>query len=113
MPARWWHHLLHNQRALLIKGALLFQPNTVVDERALPPPGLMQTGRTHARDDVGNGYVPLGAGTLAAVLLGLALVPLRGEVSASNLSFAFMALTIVTAELAAGRRRSRPRSPRR
>jgi len=30
VPARWWHHLLHNQRALLIKGALLFMPNVVV-----------------------------------------------------------------------------------
>jgi amino acid transporter len=30
VPARWWHHLFHNQRALLIKGALLFAPNTVV-----------------------------------------------------------------------------------
>ncbi len=30
VPARWWHHLFHNQRALLIKGALLFKPNTVV-----------------------------------------------------------------------------------
>ena len=30
VPARWWQHLLHNQRALLIKGALLFRPNTVV-----------------------------------------------------------------------------------
>jgi hypothetical protein len=30
VPARWWHHLLHNQRALLIKGALLFKRNTVV-----------------------------------------------------------------------------------
>lgn len=28
VPARWW--LFHNQRALLIKGALLFKPNTVV-----------------------------------------------------------------------------------
>jgi amino acid transporter len=27
VPARWWHHLLHNQRALLIKGALLFKPD--------------------------------------------------------------------------------------
>jgi hypothetical protein len=59
----------------------------------------MRTGRAHARDDAGDGYVPLGAGPLAAVLLGLALLPLRGEVSASNLSFAFMTLTIVTAEL--------------
>ena len=30
IPARWWHHLLHNQRALLIKGALLFRPRVVV-----------------------------------------------------------------------------------
>ena len=30
VPSRWWHHLLHNQRALLIKGALLFRPNIVV-----------------------------------------------------------------------------------
>jgi amino acid transporter len=30
VPAKWWHHFFHNQRALLIKGALLFKPNTVV-----------------------------------------------------------------------------------
>jgi amino acid transporter len=30
VPAKWWHHLFHNQRALLIKGALLFEPNVVV-----------------------------------------------------------------------------------
>ncbi len=30
VPSRFWHHLLHNQRALLIKAALLFKPNTVV-----------------------------------------------------------------------------------
>jgi amino acid transporter len=30
VPARWWHHIFHNQRALLIKGALLFRPNVVV-----------------------------------------------------------------------------------
>jgi amino acid transporter len=30
VPARWWHHLFHNQNALLIKGALLFTPHTVV-----------------------------------------------------------------------------------
>jgi amino acid transporter len=30
VPARWWQHLLHNQHALLIKGSLLFKPNTVV-----------------------------------------------------------------------------------
>ena len=30
VPARWWHHLLHNQRAFLIKTALHFRRNTVV-----------------------------------------------------------------------------------
>ncbi len=30
VPARWWHHLFHNQRALLIKGAFLFRPNAIV-----------------------------------------------------------------------------------
>jgi hypothetical protein len=30
VPAKWWHHIFHNQTALLIKGALLFKPNTVV-----------------------------------------------------------------------------------
>jgi amino acid permease-like protein len=30
LPARWWHHLLHNQRALLIKGALLFRKNVIL-----------------------------------------------------------------------------------
>jgi hypothetical protein len=30
VPARWWHHFFHNQRALLIKGALLFKANTIV-----------------------------------------------------------------------------------
>jgi amino acid transporter len=30
VPRRLWQHLLHNQHALLIKGALLFRPNVVV-----------------------------------------------------------------------------------
>ncbi len=30
VPARWWQHLLHNQTALLIKGALLFRKGIVV-----------------------------------------------------------------------------------
>ena len=29
-PARWWQHLLHNQTALVIKGALLFRKRVVV-----------------------------------------------------------------------------------
>jgi hypothetical protein len=36
VPRKLWQHLLHNQHALLIKGALLFKPNVVVphDRRA-------------------------------------------------------------------------------
>ena len=30
LPRRWWQHVLHNQTALLVKGALLFRKNTVV-----------------------------------------------------------------------------------
>ncbi len=30
VPRRMWHHLLHNQHALLIKGALLFKPNIIL-----------------------------------------------------------------------------------
>ena len=32
IPARWWQHLLHNQTALLIKGALLFSKNVIVTD---------------------------------------------------------------------------------
>ena len=32
IPRKWWQHLLHNQTALLIKGALLFRKNTVVTD---------------------------------------------------------------------------------
>ena len=30
IPTRWWHHLLHNQTAFLIKTSLLFKPRVVV-----------------------------------------------------------------------------------
>ena len=30
LPRRWWQHALHNQTALLVKGALLYRKNTVV-----------------------------------------------------------------------------------
>ncbi len=30
LPGKWWQHILHNQTALLVKGALLFRKNTVV-----------------------------------------------------------------------------------
>ena len=32
IPARWWQQLLHNQTALLIKGAMLFRRNVVVTD---------------------------------------------------------------------------------
>ncbi len=32
MPRRWWQHLLHNQTALLIKGALLFRKDVIVTD---------------------------------------------------------------------------------
>jgi hypothetical protein len=30
IPAKWWHHLLHNQSSLMLKGSLLFKPNVIV-----------------------------------------------------------------------------------
>jgi len=48
VPIHWWEHLLHNQTALRIKGALLFHPGVVVasvpyhlgaeDEEPVPEP---------------------------------------------------------------------------
>ncbi|MGH7321280.1 MAG: APC family permease [Candidatus Rokuibacteriota bacterium] len=32
VPGRWWQHLLHNQTALLIKGALLFREGIIVTD---------------------------------------------------------------------------------
>lgn len=32
VPRRWWHHLLHNQTALLLKGALLFRKDVIVTD---------------------------------------------------------------------------------
>ena len=29
VPKKWWHHLLHNQTALLIKGIILFKKGVV------------------------------------------------------------------------------------
>jgi K+-sensing histidine kinase KdpD len=45
----------------------------------------------------------LSVGPLAAILIGMALVPLRGFTIASNFTFAFVVLTIVVAELGGGR----------
>ena len=30
LPRKWWQHILHNQTALMVKGALLFRRNLVV-----------------------------------------------------------------------------------
>jgi len=30
VPTRWWHHLMHNQTAFLIKAALLFKSGVIV-----------------------------------------------------------------------------------
>jgi hypothetical protein len=30
VPRKWWHHLLHNQTALMLRAALHFRRNTVV-----------------------------------------------------------------------------------
>ena len=43
VAARWWEHLLHNQSALRLKGALLFRPGIVVTSvpyhiETRPPP---------------------------------------------------------------------------
>ena len=42
VPARWWQHLLHNQRALFFKRILLFEPWTV----AVSVPFHVGNGRT-------------------------------------------------------------------
>lgn len=47
----------------------------------------------------GENLIYLGAGPLAAVLLGMALIPVRGLTTASNLTFVFIALVILVAEL--------------
>jgi two-component system sensor histidine kinase KdpD len=53
-------------------------------------------------NDQSDNLFYLAAGPLAAVLLGLALVPLRDATTAGNLTFAFLVLTIVAAELGGG-----------
>jgi len=49
-------------------------------------------------DDDEKDLIYLGAGPIAAVLLGMALVPLRGFTTASNFTFLFLALTILVGE---------------
>jgi len=49
-------------------------------------------------EDESEGLFYLGVGPIAAVLLGMALVPLRSVTTASNFTFLFLALTILVAE---------------
>ncbi len=49
-------------------------------------------------NDGGDSLFYLGAGPVAALALGLMLIPFREATTASNLAFAFLALTIVTGE---------------
>lgn len=35
VPAQWWHHLLHNQTALLLKATLLYQRGTLGKDRVI------------------------------------------------------------------------------
>ena len=30
VPAKWWHHIFHNQSALLLKASLLFKRRVIV-----------------------------------------------------------------------------------
>lgn len=52
--------------------------------------------RPLATDD---SLVYIGAGPLLAVVLGIALIPFRESITASNLSFAFVVLTVIVAAL--------------
>ena len=35
VPARWWHNLLHNQTAVLLKATLLYRRNQAREERVI------------------------------------------------------------------------------
>jgi K+-sensing histidine kinase KdpD len=50
-------------------------------------------------DENGDRLIYLAGGPLAAVVIGIALVPARGFTTASNFTFVFMALTILVAAL--------------
>ena len=50
-------------------------------------------------DESGDRLIYLAGGPLAAVVIGIALIPVRDFTTASNFTFVFMALTILVAEL--------------
>jgi hypothetical protein len=49
VPAKWWHHLLHNQSSLMLKGALLFKPNVIVTSVPYHLKGHSQNGKSETR----------------------------------------------------------------
>ena len=49
--------------------------------------------------EVDEVHVWIGVGLLGSLLLGIALIPLRSLTPACNLAFAFLAFTIIVAEL--------------
>jgi len=58
------------------------------------------TGRRDSQQEAaGQSPVWVVTAALGAIMLGIALIPLRALTSASNLAFAFMAFAIVIAEL--------------
>ena len=57
----------------------------------------MTLARTERHAPPDDSLVYIGAGPLLAIMLGVALIPLRESVTASNLSFAFVVLTVVVA----------------
>jgi amino acid transporter len=64
VPAHWWEHVLHNQTALRLKGALLFRPGIVVadvpyhlSKRRVPRPPVTAAHPTTA-DALPNGPEP-------------------------------------------------------
>ena len=46
LPRRWWQHILHNQTALLVKGALLFRAQPRGRRRALSAQALIRSSAT-------------------------------------------------------------------
>ena len=59
VPAKWWHHLLHNQSSLLLKGALLFKHNVIV----ISVPYHLRSDKPVNGKNGGNGRPPSATGS--------------------------------------------------
>jgi hypothetical protein len=56
VPAKWWHHLLHNQSSLMLKGALLFKPDVIVTSVPYHLKSRNKNGKPeHKSDESGRG----------------------------------------------------------